>query len=118
MRWPGDRPGVSGRRAVIQGQGQGQEGSNRRSAITLSAGMSSPSITSGRDRTTPTDNLDLASAEALQQGLAVFSSTVVAVTHDRWFATDFDRFPIFGSDGLVYESAEPIWHEGRVERTH
>ena len=34
----------------------------------------------------PTDNLDLASAEALQQGLESYQGTVVAVTHDRWFA--------------------------------
>ncbi|WP_433225704.1 ABC-F family ATP-binding cassette domain-containing protein [Microtetraspora malaysiensis] len=65
----------------------------------------------------PTDNLDLASAEALQQGLSAFSGTVLAVTHDRWFAADFDRFLIFGADGAVYESPEPVWHEGRVERT-
>jgi len=64
----------------------------------------------------PTDNLDLASAEALQQGLAAFAGTVLAVTHDRWFAADFDRFLVFGADGTVYESAEPVWHEGRVER--
>ncbi|MBG0820441.1 ABC-F family ATP-binding cassette domain-containing protein [Planomonospora sp. ID91781] len=65
----------------------------------------------------PTDNLDLASAEALQQGLASFSGTVLAVTHDRWFAADFDRFLVFASDGAVYDSDEPVWHEGRVERT-
>jgi ATPase subunit of ABC transporter with duplicated ATPase domains len=64
----------------------------------------------------PTDNLDLASAEALQQGLASFAGTVLAVTHDRWFAADFDRFLVFGADGTVYESTEPIWDEGRVER--
>ena len=64
----------------------------------------------------PTDNLDLASAEALQQGLAAFAGTVLAVTHDRWFAADFDRFLVFGAGGTVYESAEPVWHEGRVER--
>ncbi|WP_061300506.1 ABC-F family ATP-binding cassette domain-containing protein [Herbidospora cretacea] len=57
----------------------------------------------------PTDNLDLASAEALQQGLAGFSGTVLAVTHDRWFADDFDRFLVFGADGTVSESAEPVW---------
>ncbi|MET8144196.1 ATP-binding cassette domain-containing protein [Sphaerisporangium sp. NPDC005288] len=57
----------------------------------------------------PTDNLDLASAEALQQGLACFEGTVVAVTHDRWFAADFDRFLIFGADGRVRESSEPVW---------
>ncbi|GLX04872.1 ATP-binding cassette domain-containing protein [Microbispora sp. NBRC 16548] len=64
----------------------------------------------------PTDNLDLASAEALQQGLASFSGTVLAVTHDRWFAADFDRFLVFGADGTVYESAEPVWDEARVRR--
>ncbi|MEU7831782.1 ATP-binding cassette domain-containing protein [Nonomuraea sp. NPDC049129] len=64
----------------------------------------------------PTDNLDLASAEALQQGLNNFSGTVLAVTHDRWFAADFDRFLIFGADGTIQESDEPVWHEGRSER--
>ncbi|GAA3311777.1 hypothetical protein GCM10020219_020230 [Nonomuraea dietziae] len=64
----------------------------------------------------PTDNLDLASAEALQDGLNAFDGTVVAVTHDRWFADDFDRFLAFGSDGKVYESPEPVWDEARVVR--
>ncbi|MGV9774657.1 ABC-F family ATP-binding cassette domain-containing protein [Streptosporangium sp. NPDC003464] len=64
----------------------------------------------------PTDNLDLASAEALQQGLASFAGTVLAVTHDRWFAAEFDRFLVFGADGTVYESTEPVWDGGRVER--
>ena len=64
----------------------------------------------------PTDNLDLASAEALVEGLAAFDGTVLAVTHDRWFARGFDRFLVFGSDGTVYESAEPVWDEGRVLR--
>ncbi|TDC99269.1 ABC-F family ATP-binding cassette domain-containing protein [Nonomuraea deserti] len=64
----------------------------------------------------PTDNLDLASAEALQAGLEAFDGTVLAVTHDRWFATDFDRFLVFGSDGTVYESPEPVWDESRVVR--
>ncbi|MDH2427294.1 ATP-binding cassette domain-containing protein [Sphaerisporangium sp. TRM90804] len=64
----------------------------------------------------PTDNLDLASAEALQDGLAAYSGTVLTVTHDRWFAADFDRYLIFGADGTVYESDTPVWHEGRVER--
>ncbi|MER7128112.1 ABC-F family ATP-binding cassette domain-containing protein [Streptosporangium saharense] len=62
----------------------------------------------------PTDNLDLASADALQAGLAAFSGTVLAVTHDRWFADDFDRYLVFGADGRVRESAEPVWDEGRV----
>ncbi|MCG5215403.1 ATP-binding cassette domain-containing protein [Streptosporangium soli] len=64
----------------------------------------------------PTDNLDLASAEALQEGLDAFAGTVVAVTHDRWFAADFDRYLIFGADGRVYEAPEPVWDEGRVVR--
>ncbi|MFD8557406.1 ABC-F family ATP-binding cassette domain-containing protein [Streptosporangium canum] len=64
----------------------------------------------------PTDNLDLASAEALQEGLNAFDGTVVAVTHDRWFADDFDRYLVFGSDGKVYESPEPVWDETRVVR--
>jgi len=64
----------------------------------------------------PTDNLDLESAEALEQGLNSFEGTVIAVTHDRWFARGFDRFLIFGGDGSVYESTEPIWDETRVER--
>ncbi len=64
----------------------------------------------------PTDNLDLDSAEALEEGLDAFDGTVVAVTHDRWFARDFDRYLVFGGDGRVYESNEPVWDEGRVAR--
>ena len=64
----------------------------------------------------PTDNLDLASAEALQEGLEAYEGTVVAVTHDRWFARSFDRFLVFGEDGSIYESPEPVWDEGRVDR--
>ncbi|MFE5291105.1 ABC-F family ATP-binding cassette domain-containing protein [Isoptericola sp. NPDC056618] len=64
----------------------------------------------------PTDNLDLASAEALQEGLEAFDGTVVAVTHDRWFARSFDRFLVFGEDGTVRETPEPVWDEGRVVR--
>jgi ATPase subunit of ABC transporter with duplicated ATPase domains len=64
----------------------------------------------------PTDNLDLASAEALQQGLESYQGTVLAVTHDRWFARSFDRFLVFGSDGDVYEADHPVWDEARVAR--
>jgi ATPase subunit of ABC transporter with duplicated ATPase domains len=64
----------------------------------------------------PTDNLDVQSAEALEDGLAAFEGTVLAVTHDRWFARSFDRFLVFGADGAVYESDEPVWQEGRVQR--
>lgn len=64
----------------------------------------------------PTDNLDLESAEALEEALGRFEGTVVAVTHDRWFARSFDRFLVFGTDGEVYESDEPVWDERRVAR--
>lgn len=64
----------------------------------------------------PTDNLDLESAEALQEGLEAFDGTVLAVTHDRWFAKSFDRYLVFGSDGVVRETAEPVWDERRVDR--
>jgi ATPase subunit of ABC transporter with duplicated ATPase domains len=64
----------------------------------------------------PTDNLDLHSAEALEEGLDAFQGTVLAVTHDRWFARSFDRFVMFGADGGVYEAPEPVWDEGRVAR--
>jgi ATPase subunit of ABC transporter with duplicated ATPase domains len=64
----------------------------------------------------PTDNLDIESAEALEQALERFEGTVLAVTHDRWFARSFDRFLVFGSDGAVYESGEPVWDERRVAR--
>jgi ATPase subunit of ABC transporter with duplicated ATPase domains len=64
----------------------------------------------------PTDNLDLESAEALEHGLDAFEGTVVAVTHDRWFARSLDRFLVFGADGEVYESDEPVWDEARVQR--
>ncbi|MGI5499241.1 ABC-F family ATP-binding cassette domain-containing protein [Lentzea sp. CA-135723] len=64
----------------------------------------------------PTDNLDLASAEALQDALEEFNGTVVAVTHDRWFARSFDRYLLFRSDGSVLEVDEPVWDEARVTR--
>ncbi len=64
----------------------------------------------------PTDNLDLHSGEALERAVNAFEGTVLAVTHDRWFAKSFDRFLVFGSDGRVYESEEPVWDEARVQR--
>jgi ATPase subunit of ABC transporter with duplicated ATPase domains len=64
----------------------------------------------------PTDNLDVLSAEALEDGLDAFDGTVLAVTHDRWFARSFERFLIFGADGTVYESGEPVFDETRVVR--
>ena len=64
----------------------------------------------------PTDNLDVESAEALEEGLDAFDGTVLAVTHDRWFARGFDRFLVFGADGRVRETDGPVWDEGRVAR--
>ncbi|MFF5445986.1 ABC-F family ATP-binding cassette domain-containing protein [Streptomyces sp. NPDC012888] len=64
----------------------------------------------------PTDNLDLESAEALQDGLESYDGTVLCVTHDRWFARSFDRYLVFGSDGVVRETSEPVWDERRVQR--
>ncbi|MEV0699879.1 ATP-binding cassette domain-containing protein [Saccharopolyspora sp. NPDC050389] len=61
----------------------------------------------------PTDNLDLVSADALQSGLDDFEGTVIAVTHDRWFARSFDRFLVFHADGHVRESPHPVWNEPR-----
>ena len=64
----------------------------------------------------PTDNLDVDSAEALENALATFAGPVVAVTHDRWFARSFDRYLVFGTDGEVYEADEPVWTERRPVR--
>lgn len=66
----------------------------------------------------PTDNLDLHSAEALELALDAFEGTVLAVTHDRWFARRFDRHLVFGGDGRVFEAPEPLWDEKRVHRPH
>jgi ATPase subunit of ABC transporter with duplicated ATPase domains len=64
----------------------------------------------------PTDNLDLSSAEALQEGMESYQGTVLAVTHDRWFARSFDRFLVFRSDGNVQEYDSPVWDETRPVR--
>ncbi|SHF88333.1 ABC-F family ATP-binding cassette domain-containing protein [Streptoalloteichus hindustanus] len=64
----------------------------------------------------PTDNLDLVSAEALQDALQTYTGTVAAVTHDRWFARSFDRYLLFRSDGQVVEVEEPVWDEPKPQR--
>jgi ATPase subunit of ABC transporter with duplicated ATPase domains len=64
----------------------------------------------------PTDNLDVTSADALEDALGRFEGTVIAVTHDRWLARSMDRFLVFGADGRVYASDEPVWDEERVAR--
>jgi len=64
----------------------------------------------------PTDNLDVISAEALEEALEAYDGTVLAVTHDRWFARSLDRYLVFGADGTVYEADQPVFDEGRVAR--
>jgi ATPase subunit of ABC transporter with duplicated ATPase domains len=64
----------------------------------------------------PTDNLDVLSAEALEEALEAYDGTVIAVTHDRWFARSLDRFLVFGADGTVYPADEPVFDEDRVAR--
>lgn len=64
----------------------------------------------------PTDNLDVLSAEALEEALEEFDGTVLASTHDRWFARHLDRFLVFGSDGEVFSSDEPVFDERRPSR--
>jgi ATPase subunit of ABC transporter with duplicated ATPase domains len=65
----------------------------------------------------PTDNLDAASAQALEEGLDSFEGTVLAVTHDRWFARSFDRYLVFRGDHAVTETDEPVWDETRLSTT-
>jgi ATPase subunit of ABC transporter with duplicated ATPase domains len=60
----------------------------------------------------PTDNLDVISAEALEEALESYEGTVLAVTHDRWFARSLDRFLIFGDDGVVFESDDAVFEHG------
>jgi ATPase subunit of ABC transporter with duplicated ATPase domains len=49
----------------------------------------------------PTDNLDVASAEALEEALESFEGTVVAVSHDRSFLRKLDRFLMLEAGGSV-----------------
>ncbi|WP_405757418.1 ATP-binding cassette domain-containing protein [Streptomyces sp. NBC_00073] len=64
----------------------------------------------------PTDNLDLHSAQALEDGLKQYEGTVLAVTHDRWFARGFDRYLIVEHDGSVTLRDEPVWGEEHSAR--
>lgn len=51
----------------------------------------------------PTDNLDIESSEALERAIEGFEGTVIAVSHDRTFLANFDRFIMITDDGDVYE---------------
>jgi ATPase subunit of ABC transporter with duplicated ATPase domains len=50
----------------------------------------------------PTDNLDIESSEALEKALDGFEGTVIAVSHDRTFLTQFDRFVMVTDEGEVF----------------
>lgn len=50
----------------------------------------------------PTDNLDIESSEALEKALDGFEGTVIAVSHDRTFLAQFDRFVMITDSGAVY----------------
>jgi ATPase subunit of ABC transporter with duplicated ATPase domains len=50
----------------------------------------------------PTDNLDIESSEALERALDGFEGTVIAVSHDRTFLAQFDRFIMITDDGAVF----------------
>ena len=54
----------------------------------------------------PTDNLDVHSAEALEDALSRYEGTVVAVTHDRWFMRLMERSLSFEQDGSIRELVE------------
>lgn len=51
----------------------------------------------------PTDNLDIESSEALEKALNGFEGTVIAVSHDRTFLQQLDRFVMINDDGSVWE---------------
>ena len=59
----------------------------------------------------PTDNLDVASADALQDAVDRYQGTVIAVTHDRWFMRLMDRFLFFDGDGSVRELLESPYED-------
>jgi ATPase subunit of ABC transporter with duplicated ATPase domains len=59
----------------------------------------------------PTDNLDVASADALQAAIERYAGTVIAVTHDRWLMRELDRFLFFDEDGTVRELLESPYED-------
>jgi ATPase subunit of ABC transporter with duplicated ATPase domains len=65
----------------------------------------------------PTDNLDVASAEALEDAILRYQGTVIAVTHDRWFMRLMDRFLWFDAEGPVRELLESPWADELARAT-
>jgi ATP-binding cassette subfamily F protein 3 len=67
----------------------------------------------------PTNNLDIASAEVLEQALDEFAGTVVVVSHDRYFLDRVvDRiFEIRDGELQVYEGGYSYYAEERARRS-
>ncbi|RYN12825.1 ABC transporter, ATP-binding protein [Bifidobacterium animalis subsp. animalis] len=62
----------------------------------------------------PTDNLDVESAEALESLIQDFQGTVMAVTHDRWFAKKFTSFLVFHADHTVQQTDSFDWDNNHL----
>lgn len=62
----------------------------------------------------PTDNLDVESAEALERLIQDFQGTVMAVTHDRWFAKKFTSFLVFLDDHTVRQTESFDWDDNHL----
>ena len=64
----------------------------------------------------PTDNLDLASAEALQEGLESYPGTVLAVTPRPLVRAVVRPVPGLRRGRRCLRGREPVWDETRVAR--
>lgn len=60
----------------------------------------------------PDNYLDIPGKEWLEERLRATAKTVLAVTHDRWFAEDFDSYLVFDPDGAVRQCPTPMWQCG------
>lgn len=61
----------------------------------------------------PTDDLDIESSEALKHTLDGFEGTVVAVSHDRTFLAQFDRYLMITDSGRRLRAARLRVRDGR-----